>query len=334
MKTYIGAVAALVPMLLLGEIPVAQAADPLNDPATILTLQTENDAYSLPGTDRYYTNGFSLGYVGPTGSVPGPVAALGHTVFGSGAQRLEIDLQQVIYTPVDTQALNPNPEDRPYAGHLTLNGAIIQDTSNTRSVLQASIGVVGPAALGQPVQNDFHLLIGDPSSKGWSYQLHNEPTLDFMASRTWRYDLANFDQGALTLQMLSQASAQVGNTEIYGQIGSIVRLGSGLDSDFGPSVIGPVMSGTEAYTPTQPFVWYVFGGVSGRLMAHDMLVQGNDFQSSRGVGLIPAQGDAEVGLAVILFGLRISASEIFTTPEFHGAAPAFQYGSVTISARF
>ncbi|MDE8343332.1 MAG: DUF2219 family protein, partial [Acidocella sp.] len=86
--------------------------------------------------------------------------------------------------------------------------------------------------------------------------------------------------------------------------------------------------------PTQPFVWYVFGGVSGRLVAHDMLVQGNDFQSSRHVGLIPAQGDAEVGLAMILYGLRISATEIFTTPEFHGAAPAFQYGSVTISARF
>ncbi|OYV31526.1 MAG: hypothetical protein B7Z81_13645, partial [Acidocella sp. 20-61-6] len=203
-------------MILLGEIPAAQATDPLNDPATIVTLQTENDAYSLPGTDRYYTNGFSLGYVSPTGAVPSPVAALGHTVFGDGAQRLEIDLHQEIYTPVNTQALNPNPQDRPYAGHLSLNGAIIQDTRDTRSVLQASIGVVGPAALGQPVQNDFHFLIGNTSSKGWSYQLRNEPTLDIMASRTWRYDLANFDQGALTLQMLSQASAQVGNTEIYG----------------------------------------------------------------------------------------------------------------------
>ncbi|MDE8348044.1 MAG: lipid A deacylase LpxR family protein [Acidocella sp.] len=333
MKFLIGA-AALVPMFLLGEIPVAHAADPLNDPATILTLQTENDAYSLPGTDRYYTNGFSLGYVGPTGSLPSPIAALGHTVFSSGAQRLEINLQQVIYTPVNTQALNPNPQDRPYAGHLTLNGAIIQDTSNTRSVLQASIGMIGPAALGQPVQNGFHSLIGNPSSKGWSHQLRNEPTLDFMASRTWRYDLAKFDQGGLTLQMLSQASAQLGSTEIYGQVGSIVRLGSGLDSDFGPSVIGPVMSGTEAYTPTQPFVWYVFGGISGRMVAHDTLVQGNNFQSSRGVGLVPLQGDAEVGLAIILYGLRISATEIFTTPEFHGAAPAFQYGSVTISARF
>ena len=255
-------------------------------------------------------------------------------VFGAGAQRLEINLQQVIYTPVNTQVYNPNPHDRPYAGDISLHLGVITDTATTRSVLAASVGVVGPDALGQTVQNGFHNIIGDTSNKGWKYQLHNEPTLDFFASRTWRYDVANFDDGNLTVQVLPQVSGQVGNTEIYAQAGGLVRIGSGLDSDFGSPVIGPVMSGTTAYTPTQPFVWYVFGGVSGRVVAHDMLVQGNDFQSSRGVGLVPLQGDAEVGAAMILCGFRVAATEIFTTPEFHGAAPAFQYGSVTLSARF
>jgi hypothetical protein len=315
-------------------MPLAMAADPLNDPDSIVTLTTENDSYSIPGTDRYYTNGISFGYVSPTGHLPAPLASLGHIAFGDGAQRLEIDLQQVIYTPLYTQEYNPSPDDRPYAGQIALHGSIIQDTATTRSVLGASFGIVGPAALGQTVQNGFHDIIGDSTAKGWKYQLHNEPTLDFFASRTWRYDLARFDDGALELQGLPQVSAQLGNTEIYAQAGWLMRFGSGLDSDFGSPVIGPVMSGTNAYTPTQPFVWYVFGGASGRLVAHDMLVQGNDFQSSRGVGLVPLQGDAEFGLAMIVAGFRIAATEIFTTPEFHGAAPAFQYGSVTLSARF
>jgi hypothetical protein len=334
MKLYAGAVAAMVPLLLLGKIPSALAADPLNDPDSILTLTTENDSYSIPGTDRYYTNGISLGYVGPTGYLPAPLADLGHKLLGDGAQRLEINLQQVIYTPLYTQAFNPSPDDRPYAGQLAIHGSIIQDTATTRSVLGASLGIVGPAALGQSVQNGFHNIIGDTSSKGWKYQLHNEPTLDFFASRTWRYDLASFDDGNLEFQVLPQVSGQVGNTEIYAQTGGIVRFGSGLSSDFGTPVIGPVMSGSNAYTPTQSFVWYVFGGASGRFVAHDMLVQGNDFQSSRGVGLNYLQGDAEVGLAMIVAGFRIAATEIFTTSEFHGQAPAFQYGSVTLSARF
>jgi len=329
--------AACPALLVLSATPsFAQSAppDPLNDPASIYTIQIENDAFSIPGTDRYYTSGERFGYVGPTGALPSGLASLGHSVFGQGSQRLEIDLQQEIFTPTDTQVYNPNPDDRPYAGQLSLHGTIIQDTATTRSLLQASIGVVGPAALGQSVQNGFHSIIGDTPNKGWHYQLHNEPTLDFMAGRIWRYDLASYGDGALEVQALPQATAQVGNSEIYAQGGAILRIGSGLDSDFGPAVMQPAMTGMDAYTPTQTFVWYVFGGALGRLVAHDMLVQGNDFQSSRGVALTPYQADLEVGAAFMFYGVRVTASEIFETPEFHHEAPAFQYGSVALSARF
>jgi hypothetical protein len=324
--------AALLPALLLPF--AAHAADPLNDSQGIYTIQIENDSLSIPGTDRYYTSGERLGYVTPTGALPAPVAGLGHFFFGAGAQRLEVDVQQVIYTPVQTQVYNPNPDDRPYAGELSLRATIIQDTAATRSLLGISGGVVGPDSLGQSVQNDFHALIGDTKSKGWHYQLGNEPTVDFFAGRIWRYDLASFGNGAIGLQVLPQVTGQVGNSEIYAQGGAILRIGSGLDSDYGPAVISPAMSGTDAYTPTQPFVWYVFSGALGRLVAHDMLVQGNDFQSSRGVALTPYQGDLEVGAAIILFGVRVSATEVFESPEFHHEAPAFQYGSIAVSARF
>ncbi len=312
----------------------ARAADPLNDPASIVSLTVENDAFSIPGTDRYYTAGESLSYVLPTGVVPDVLAGLGHKWFGDGSQRLEFNLQSTAYTPVDTQLYNPNPQDRPYAGQLALHGTLIQDTSVMRSFIQVGIGVVGPAALGQSIQNDFHHIIGQHGNNGWRYQLHDEPTLDFFGGRIWRYDLASFANGNLDVQFLPQVSEQLGNTEIFAQAGGIFRIGSGLDSDFGPNLVQPAMSGTNAYTPTQPLVWYIFGGASGRLVAHDMLVQGNDFRSSRGVGLVPLQGDLEVGAALMAFGLCLSATEIFTSPEFHGAAPAFQYGSVTISGRF
>ena len=313
---------------------VAEAATPAPDPDSIVTLQIENDSFSIPSTDRYYTSGESLGYVLPTGVMPDFVANLGHDLFGEGSQRLAFNLQQVIYTPVDTQIYNPNPYDRPYSGQLTLHTTLIQDTDWTRSLAQVSIGVIGPAALGQSVQNDFHNIIGDTSAKGWGYQLHNEPTLDFFGGRIWRYNLARYDDGEIGFQLLPQVTGQVGNSEIYAQGGVIARFGSGMDSDFGPAVIQPIMSGTDAYTPTQPFVWYIFGGALGRLVAHDTLVQGNNFQDSRGVSLQPLQADLEVGAAIIIYGLRVTATEVFTTPQFYGQAPAFQYGSIAISARF
>ena len=93
-----------------------------------------------------------------------------------------------------------------------------------------------------------------------------------------------------------------------------MRLGQGLDSDFGPSLLGNGQNGTDAYTPTQPLVWYVFAGADGRVVAHDIFIQGNDFQKSRSTSLIPLQGDAEIGAAVMLYGLRISATEVFRNP--------------------
>ena len=324
---------SLISLLFL--LNAAEAAVPAPDPGSIISLQIENDAFSVPSTDRYYTSGESLGYVLPTGVLPGFIADLGHGLFGEGSQRLAFNLQQVIYTPADTQVYNPNPYDRPYAGQITLHSTLIQDTDFTRSLAQVSLGVVGPAGLGQSVQNGFHSIIGDKSNKGWGYQLHNEPTLDFFGGRIWRYDVGSPGNG-IGFQLLPQVTGQGGNSEIYAQGGVIARFGSGLDSDFGPALIQPAMSGADAYTPTQPFVWYVFGGALGRIVAHDMLVQGNDFQSSRGVGLTPMQADLEVGAAIIVYGLRVSATEVFETPEFHNqAAPAFfQYGSIAISARF
>jgi lipid A 3-O-deacylase len=310
----------------------AAAAVPPDDPHSIVTIQLENDALSIPSTDELYSSGERLGYVGPTGAVPGFVSALGHQMFGEGTQRLEVDLQQTIFTPTNTQAFNPDPQDRPYAGQLSLRFSLIQDTTQMRSIAGVAAGVVGPASLGQSVQNGFHEIIGQTPNRGWHYQLNNEPTLDFFGGRIWREDVANF--GGIGVQVLPQLTGQLGNTEIYAQAGGIVRFGQGLDSDFGPALIQPQISGTDAYTPTRPFVWYIFGGALGRFVAHDMLIQGNDFQSSRGTGLTHWQGDLEFGAAVIYRGVRLSAVETFETPEFHHSAPAFQYGSVALSVRF
>lgn len=303
-----------------------------SDPDSIITLQGENDAFSIPGTDELYTSGLRVGYVTPTGDVPGLLSNFGDQLFGMGTQRLEIDVQQVIFTPSDTQLYHPNPHDMPYSAQLSIDGQLISDTMGARDYIGLSLGVVGPDALGQSVQNGFHEVIGDTPNRGWRSQLKNEPTLDISGGKIWRDDLGSV--GPIDFQVLPQVTGQVGNTEIYGQGGAIVRFGQGLDSDYGPPTIQPTMSGLDAYTPTSDFAWYVFGGALARFVAHDIFIQGNDFQSSPSVGLIPLQGDAEVGAAVMFHGFRFSATEVFTTPQFAHSPPAFQYGSVALSARF
>jgi hypothetical protein len=108
---------------------VAARAQPAPDTASIWTLQEENASITT-GTppDRFYVNGLRLGWTSPTTKVPDFLADLGRTLWGSGQQRVAIDLTQQIYTPADTSSVVPSPYDRPFAGVLLGNFSLMSDT--------------------------------------------------------------------------------------------------------------------------------------------------------------------------------------------------------------
>jgi lipid A 3-O-deacylase len=92
---------------------------PPPDPRGTLSLSVEND--SLGGSDRYYTNGLQLAWRSASAALPAPLAGLDRRLdwlLGPGALRWGLALGHSIYTPADTARRNPDPDDRPYAGHL------------------------------------------------------------------------------------------------------------------------------------------------------------------------------------------------------------------------
>ena len=136
---------------------------PPADDGSIYTIRIENDVTGT--TDEYYTSGVQLGWTGPTGEVPDFLANFGHALLGSGNQRVSIDLSQQMYTPSNTQLNPPDPNDRPYAATLMLTGQLIQDTDTSRTRLGMQVGVLGPDAGGEIVQNGFHAIIGDTQNR-------------------------------------------------------------------------------------------------------------------------------------------------------------------------
>ncbi len=310
-------------------------AEPPQDPHGILTVQIENDAISTRRgtTDEYYTSGLRLGYTTGTDAVPGFLGALGRVVWGNGVQRVSFDINQSIFTPHNTQLNPPDPRDRPYAGWLRGDVQLLTDKDTSRSVLGVSLGVIGSGALGQEVQNGFHSVIGDPSTKGWGYQLPNEPAVQLLAGRTYRYRLGQV--GPVETDVLPALEVGVGTVRDYAQAGAVFRLGQGLDSDYGVPRIQPGFSGGDAYTPTRPFAWYVFAGGNGQAIARDEFLDGSAFQSSRSVGHRAFVGEAELGAAVMLAGVRVTYLQVFQSPEFgHQRAGVFNFGSLSASVRF
>jgi hypothetical protein len=313
-----------------------QAAPPLQpDPGSIWTLQDENSSISANSlTDRYYVNGIRLGYTSGTDTVPVWLSDIDQAVWGAGQQRFSVYLTQQIFTPAETATYRPLPGDRPYAGVLLGTLSLLEDTSDSRSLLALSVGVVGPSALAEQVQNGFHDVIGQGHTNGWHYQVEDQPAVNLLAQRTWRLPLV--DLGPLETDALPSLTGAAGDVRDYFQVGSVFRLGQGLNSDFGTARIEPGLNGSDAFTQTAPLVWYVFGGADGQAVGYDVTLDGSTFRSnSPSVPRIWDVGELEGGLAVIWHGVHISYTQTWQTQEFRGAhSGLFSFGSLTASVKF
>ena len=330
---YVAIFASLITAAAVTGAGLAQTPLLANDPAAIWTLQGENASLgSGPATDRYYTNGLRIGWLSPTGAVPAGVASAGRALLGDGTQRVSVDITQQIYTPLATKFAVPPPGDRPYAGVLMGQAALVQDTASTRTRLGVGVGVLGPAAMGMQVQNGFHDLIGQAGNRGWRRQLRNEPVMQLAASRVWRVGLGA--PGSLQADILPNLAAEAGNLRVAGQAGAIIRLGQGLDADFGPPRILPGLSGGDGFAPTD-FAWYVFLGADGQAVAHDATLDGNNFTSSPSVTRTPLVAEAEAGFAVMAYGMRLTYTHVVQTQQFrHQKGGLHQLGSLALGVRF
>ena len=315
------------------DAPAPAAPVPPADSALIVTLQTENDIVGR--TDRNYTAGLRLGITLPTGLMPDFLSSAGRAVMGDGIQRLSLDLSQTLFTPKNTTATVPNPRDRPYAAVLTSQFNLVHDTDRTRTLLGLGLGVLGPLAQGENLQNGFHNLIRDPTANGWAYQIENTPVVQLVGARIWRLPVLDAGNDGLQVDVLPSIAGAVGTWRDYAQVGAQIRLGQGLKTDFGTSRISPGLTGADAYTPTRDFVWYVFAGADGQAVAWDSTLDGSPFASGPHVNRNAWVGEFEAGAAIIWRGMRFSYTHVFQTQEFRGQRGGlFQFGSFTIAARF
>lgn len=313
---------------------LAARAQPAADNSSIWTIQGENASISAGHpTDRLYVNGLRLGWTSPTTQVPDFLANLGRALWEGGQQRIGFDLTQQIYTPLDTAASIPSRYDRPYAGVLLGSFSLMSDSEDTRSVLSLSLGVVGPAAGAEAVQNGFHDLIGQAHTNGWGSQIQNVPAVELLHERTWR--LPTGTVAGMETDALPSLTIGLGDLRDYIQTGVTFRLGQGLNSDFGVPRIRPGLSGGDVFTPTRPFAWYVFAGVDGQAVGYDLLLQAHPFRGGPHVSTVWDVAEMQGGFAVMAYGMRLTFAYVAQTQQFNGQSGGLhQFGSAALSFRF
>lgn len=348
-------VAAFV-LAVLASAPAATRAAPDKG---VLTLQIENDR--IAATDRHYTQGGRLSYLLAEGAFPAWLGGLGNALnwgplfaFGRGdktIQRRGYAIGQSIFTPENVRRKTLVVGDRPYAGWLYAGFSAHTEHRITSpadpggdpvrlDTVELDIGVVGPAAFAAEVQNNFHDLINSSRSRGWDNQLDNEPGIVLSVERRWRLPVHPLRSGrirtnnVLGMDVLPHIGGSLGNVMTYAAVGATVRFGMDLFKDFGPPRIRPSLSGSHAFDVKRGFGWYLFAGGEGRLVARNIFLDGNTFSDSHSVDKRLLVGDAQIGIAIIFPGARLTYTHVFRTREFRGQRRADRFGAFSLSVRF
>lgn len=284
-------------------------------------------------TDRFYTNGTRFGWTSPEGLVPTWAHAVGDRLLGAGGRRrVAIDLMQQLFTPYDTRSPASPPGDRPYAATLMVDAALLRDTQDGRSSLGIGVGMLGPTALGEQVQNGFHGVIDQGPISGWDSQLPNEPVVQLRALRSWRRFVA-YDR-AVEFDVIPTVAVALGTLRTYGQGGAVLRMGRGLRGDFGHGKLRVGSPGFETFRPTTRFAWSVVAGGDVRGVARDATLDGPLFRSSARVDRHPVVAEWQTGFSVMAWGVRITHVHVWQTPEFRGQLGGMhQFASLNIAIR-
>ncbi|MFV0423325.1 lipid A deacylase LpxR family protein [Oleidesulfovibrio sp.] len=310
----------------------------------------ENDLFA--DTDQYYTNAVQMTVVSqdlPTLAADDMLPDQLDTFLNSlpleagkdSQYNVSLTLGQHIYTPSDTQTTELLENDRPYAGYLYGALGMHAKRDDRLDSLVVTLGVVGPAALGEYAQNTVHSVRDIPTAKGWENQLNNEPGLMVTYERAWRLNPDGSGRG-WGWDVIPHAGITAGNVMTYANTGGEVRLGYNLPADFGTSLIRP---GAAIGAPTadddprlqsgaESFGMYFFAGADLRAVAWNMFLDGNTMSTSHHVAKKSLVADFNGGVALMYGRYRISYTHVLRTREFYNQEKAQQFGSLTFAITF
>jgi len=314
-----------------GVHPLAVEAD---DSKGTLTLTLDNDLFAS-GTDRHYTHGTQMAYVSDTYMPAWLDTALSILPFHSAGDesRLSWALGQQMYTPSDLDATQLIVDDRPYAGWLYSSfGVLSESTHNSNrhvDVLELIVGVVGPDSGAENTQKAIHKLLDSDEPMGWDNQLDDEVTADLRYQRKWSLRLVdNY------IDVLPFTGFTLGSSQRRVSTGFTFRLGSGLNTDYGPPLIHPKEGTASYFKPNQSFYWYLFVGAQGEYVDYNIFLDGNRDGDSHSVDREEWLGNVQAGAVMGAGNWRVAVTNLFVTREFATQEQSDEYGSISVSYRF
>lgn len=293
-------------------------------------FETDDDSYLAQGFDRYYTAGTFFYFR--------------HALKVDTAKKLQnkvlgFEIGQKLYTP-QTGSINingvddPRYIDRPFAAYLyagaTLN-LLFKDESNLK--LGAQIGVVGPAAIGKPIQDFIHDTFGLYHPSGWEYQVDNDAELNLSAN----YNRLLIRDSWIDVSLTSYAN--LGNGFTGAGVGPLFRLGD-FNQLFNSESTQSTAINSRNFTPLHDRELFFYYQPMINWVGYDATVQGSLFNkksaSSIEITAVPERIVLSNQLGIGYSGKRfvIDAAVVFHSRDVRTMVTDDEWGDITFMYRF
>jgi hypothetical protein len=202
--------------------------------------------------------------------------------------------------------------------------------------VELDLGVVGPASGAEQVQDYVHEVLDEGEPQGWDNQLDNEPGVVLRVARSAREAFGgDGHEGGLGWDLISSFGGALGNVDTHAEGSLTARAGFTLPRSF------DIQSGDRSLLRPDasfdaPVSIYLFAGAEGRLVLHNIFLDGNTFRDSHDIEKENLVGKLRFGAAWQSGGFRAAYTWTLVTDEFEGQSEEQSYGSVSIgwSQRF
>lgn len=249
-----------------------------------------------------------------------------------------LSLGQLMYTPEDIDATEVVPDDRPYAGYLYFSAGYHTRSRAQLDTIEINLGVVGPWARGQEVQDFVHDARGIDKFQGWDNQLENELGLQAVYEHKHRVAERSYFEERLHQDVVWHAGFSLGNVATYLNVGAEYRIGLQIPEDFGTAALRPAgdssapgrgdarLRGDTGAENLHLFVSFDMRGV-----ARDIFLDGNTLADSHSVKKRNLVYDVAAGLSFTWHRWKLSYAQIYRSREFKGEGHGHDFGSISIS---
>ncbi len=308
---------------------------------TFVSISIENDLFG-GGSDRFYTSGVRASWFNDKVQAPKIMKEISKYIPTINIDHHSSTIYTIghnMYTPEDITIKEQPLNDRPWAAFLYGSVGIANLTHNKDKPshideMELTLGVIGPEALGKPIQRTVHKYISDsPEPRGWSNQLNFEPGVILSwqrrIPRIWGFDTKHI-HGRLEPHL----GLSLGNIRTHVASGLTFVIGSDKMQDTPPRV-RPAIPGTGYFERTNNhFDWQIFAGADARLVGRDIFLDGNTFSNSHNVDKKYLVGDLSAGASLFKGDYRLSYTINYRTEEFRTQDNQSIFGSISLTKRF